>query len=253
MLFTSPPREHEAWSTNYDIWRVAADGKGKPENLTKDNPAAQKLLQRVAHTVNTLSESSQYKPDQTPILQQKEQALARKERELWNQETDQQTTPIIRTAARKALSTLTAELKRELTSDDRATYVDDLEKGILKYASKDEAFMSEMKRLTDKRDRDGIIALIKSSRAKFVNPALKDLYRAKFLDRNGIKNEAASKTEAAGGGGAAAGKASLAYQGRMKNGAPDVAFDYERMRSENPDMLYDHEFYIVGKKEKYRW
>jgi dipeptidyl aminopeptidase/acylaminoacyl peptidase len=40
LLFTSPPHEHEAWSTNYDIWRVAIDGKGKPENLTKDNKAA---------------------------------------------------------------------------------------------------------------------------------------------------------------------------------------------------------------------
>jgi dipeptidyl aminopeptidase/acylaminoacyl peptidase len=40
LLFTAPPKEHEAWSTNYDIWRVAADGKGKPENLTKDNLAA---------------------------------------------------------------------------------------------------------------------------------------------------------------------------------------------------------------------
>src|SRR5204863_895436 len=40
LLFTSPPREHEAWSTNYDIWRVTVDGQGKPENLTKDNKAA---------------------------------------------------------------------------------------------------------------------------------------------------------------------------------------------------------------------
>jgi len=40
LLFTAPPKEHEAWSTNYDIWRVAVDGKGKPENLTKDNLAA---------------------------------------------------------------------------------------------------------------------------------------------------------------------------------------------------------------------
>jgi dipeptidyl aminopeptidase/acylaminoacyl peptidase len=40
LLFTSPPREHEAWSTNYDIWRVAVDGKGKPENLTRSNKAA---------------------------------------------------------------------------------------------------------------------------------------------------------------------------------------------------------------------
>ncbi len=39
LLFASPPRKHEAWSTNYDIWRVPVAG-GEPENLTKDNPAA---------------------------------------------------------------------------------------------------------------------------------------------------------------------------------------------------------------------
>src|SRR6185436_15861704 len=40
ILFTAPPKTAEAWSTNYDIWRIAVDGKGKPENLTKDNLAA---------------------------------------------------------------------------------------------------------------------------------------------------------------------------------------------------------------------
>ena len=40
LVFTAPPKENEAWSTNYDIWRVSVDGKGKPENLTKDNRAA---------------------------------------------------------------------------------------------------------------------------------------------------------------------------------------------------------------------
>ncbi|HYV39310.1 MAG TPA: S9 family peptidase [Gemmataceae bacterium] len=40
LVFTAPPKENEAWSTNYDIWRIAVDGKGKPENLTKDNLAA---------------------------------------------------------------------------------------------------------------------------------------------------------------------------------------------------------------------
>lgn len=29
----------EAWSTNFDLWRVPADGSAKPENLTADNPA----------------------------------------------------------------------------------------------------------------------------------------------------------------------------------------------------------------------
>jgi dipeptidyl aminopeptidase/acylaminoacyl peptidase len=40
LLFTAPPKTNEAWSTNYDIWRVALDGSGKPENLTEGNKAA---------------------------------------------------------------------------------------------------------------------------------------------------------------------------------------------------------------------
>jgi dipeptidyl aminopeptidase/acylaminoacyl peptidase len=40
LLFTAPPKENEAWSTNYDIWRISVDGKGKLENLTKSNLAA---------------------------------------------------------------------------------------------------------------------------------------------------------------------------------------------------------------------
>ncbi len=40
LLFTAPPKTNAAWSTNYDIWRVAVDGKGKPENLTGKNKAA---------------------------------------------------------------------------------------------------------------------------------------------------------------------------------------------------------------------
>jgi dipeptidyl aminopeptidase/acylaminoacyl peptidase len=39
LLYTSPPERDEAWSTNYDIWRVPVAG-GKPENLTQDNAAA---------------------------------------------------------------------------------------------------------------------------------------------------------------------------------------------------------------------
>ncbi len=39
LVYTAPPERNEAWSTNYDIWRVPITG-GKAENLTKDNPAA---------------------------------------------------------------------------------------------------------------------------------------------------------------------------------------------------------------------
>ena len=39
LVYTAPPVEHEAWSTNYDLWRVPVAG-GKAECLTKDNAAA---------------------------------------------------------------------------------------------------------------------------------------------------------------------------------------------------------------------
>jgi dipeptidyl aminopeptidase/acylaminoacyl peptidase len=39
LVYTVPPVRDEAWSTNYDIWRVPIQG-GKAECLTKDNKAA---------------------------------------------------------------------------------------------------------------------------------------------------------------------------------------------------------------------
>jgi dipeptidyl aminopeptidase/acylaminoacyl peptidase len=39
LVFTAVPKKNEAWSTNYDIWRVPVAG-GTPENLTAANAAA---------------------------------------------------------------------------------------------------------------------------------------------------------------------------------------------------------------------
>jgi dipeptidyl aminopeptidase/acylaminoacyl peptidase len=39
LVYTAPPVEHEAWSTNYDLWRVPVAG-GKAECLTRENLAA---------------------------------------------------------------------------------------------------------------------------------------------------------------------------------------------------------------------
>jgi dipeptidyl aminopeptidase/acylaminoacyl peptidase len=39
LLYTAPPEKNEAWTTDYNIWRVPVAG-GKAENLTKDNAAA---------------------------------------------------------------------------------------------------------------------------------------------------------------------------------------------------------------------
>jgi dipeptidyl aminopeptidase/acylaminoacyl peptidase len=40
LVYTATPKRNEAWSTNFDIWRVRIDGTGEAENLTKDNKAA---------------------------------------------------------------------------------------------------------------------------------------------------------------------------------------------------------------------
>jgi dipeptidyl aminopeptidase/acylaminoacyl peptidase len=40
LVYTATPKRNEAWSTNFDLWRVRIDGKGEAENLTKDNKAA---------------------------------------------------------------------------------------------------------------------------------------------------------------------------------------------------------------------
>jgi dipeptidyl aminopeptidase/acylaminoacyl peptidase len=40
LVYTATPKRNEAWSTNFDIWRVRIDGTGAAENLTKDNKAA---------------------------------------------------------------------------------------------------------------------------------------------------------------------------------------------------------------------
>ena len=42
LVYTAPPEKYEAWSTNYDLWRVPVAG-GPSENLTKDNAAADGL------------------------------------------------------------------------------------------------------------------------------------------------------------------------------------------------------------------
>jgi dipeptidyl aminopeptidase/acylaminoacyl peptidase len=40
LVYTATPKKNEAWSTNFDLWRVRIDGTGEAENLTKDNKAA---------------------------------------------------------------------------------------------------------------------------------------------------------------------------------------------------------------------
>jgi len=219
----------------------------------KNDPQAQKLLQRAAYTLNQISQQSEYKPDATLSLKAKEEQIAAREAKVWQDQTDLEVTPIIRTAARKGLSSLVSELKRDITPEERAEYLDTLETSFYQHAQKDTNFATKLNELAQKLDREGIKDLVKTSKNKYMTAALKDLYKAKLLDRKAIRDEAAGKGEANGGGTGGAGKVSLQYSGKMKYGAPDVAYDYARMKAEDPNMLENHEFYIVGKKERMRW
>lgn len=233
----------------------AADALTSLYNVVKDNPEAVKLLQRAAYSINQLSSQADFKPDPNAAISAREAEVKKQEATIWKTQTDMEVQPLVRTSLRKGLSALTSEMKRDMTGDERTEHMDYLEKAFFKHASQDAEFVRKLNELGGKLDREGIKGLIKQSRGKYVTFALKDLYRAKFANRAAIRAEASSKSEA-GGGGSAGGDAkgvTLQYAGKMKHGAPDVAYDYDRMRSENPDMLYDHEFYIQGKREKYRW
>src|SRR5208282_420979 len=57
----------------------AADALQALFAATKDNHEAQRLLNRVAHTVNSINDNAQYKPDQALPLQQRQAELDKKE------------------------------------------------------------------------------------------------------------------------------------------------------------------------------
>ena len=228
------------------------DALNKLYTAIGDNPAARALIERVAYTVNNISKNAEYKPDEAPLLAQKEADLKTREANIWNRETDAQILPIITGYARKGLSSLLTGLKKEVAAEDRAEFTKTLTDNFFKRVGQDGDFVTRLNSLRNQNDRDGIIGLVKSVHAKHMREALKDLYREKLLDRKGARAEGAEHTEA-GGGSASGDNNIMKYTGAMYAGAPKVQYDYPRMKAENPNMLEDHQFYIVGKKAKYRW
>lgn len=222
--------------------------------LVKDNKEAVALLQRAAYSINKINESAQWKPDPNLTVQQKDAEFAARDRALWVKETEIEVAPIVRNSLRKGLSALTSEMKRDLSPEERTEFLESLEKSFYTHASRDQEFGKRLNELEQARDREGIKKLINQAKGKYVTFALKDLYRSRFLNRTAIKQEAANKTEASGGGSASNAASNIVqYTGKMKHGAPDVAYDYDRMRAEDPDMLFNHQFYIRGRKEKFTW
>lgn len=221
----------------------------------KSDPQAQKLLQRVAATMNGIVENSEYQPDQAPLLKAKEQTINQREQKLWLNETDLEAKPLVTNAARKIVSDLTSQLKKTLTGDERTEYNKFVEDAFYKYVNSDQDFQDKLQKLIKERDRSGVTDLIKKERAKYMGKAGQDLYRQKLLNRKGVRDEAANKQEAGGGttGNAAAGKV-VKYTGKInsRTQAPAVDFDYARMSQEGVEYI-DGFFFIKGRPEKFSW
>ncbi len=71
LLFTAPPLEDEAWSTNHDIYRVAIEGDGPPVNLTSANQAADSGPQfspNGKHIAYRMQEKAGYEADRWQLM-----------------------------------------------------------------------------------------------------------------------------------------------------------------------------------------
>ena len=218
-----------------------------------DNPQMKALLERVAHSVNELYGKAAYKPDQTNIITRQKTEVAAREQRVWNQETDLQAGDILRPAAGKALSALLTQLKRDATPEERSEFRNALIADFYKEAGKDSAFVSRLNELRKNNDRQGILDLVRTNRAKFLQAAARNLYRGKLLNRAAVKEEAAGKAEVGGGAPAAAKAQAVKYTGKIHpERGPMVDMDFARMSEEGIEAL-DRKFYIKGRKELYQW
>jgi hypothetical protein len=215
------------------------------------DPNTKKLLDRVAHTFDNIVQNSQYVPDQTAV---KERQIAQRENAVWNQKVDVETQPLIRGALNKALSQAAEQFGLELDPDDRGSYLKDMETAWLDAAKGDKKFLRSLDEAGKAKNIEEIKSLIKSNRQAFAAEALKSIYRTRLSKLKGnLRREAGSKMEAGSGGGQSAG--TLPWTGKIdqRTGSPEADFDFARMKAEDPEMLYRHEFYVKGKKEKFTY
>jgi hypothetical protein len=215
-----------------------------------DKPEARKLLDRVAATVNQHNANSQYKPDttarQTAALEKREAAVFAKQIDLAADE-------VVRPAASRALAALTAEIKG-LKPEERSEMRDFLVQEFYKQFAKDPATKAKYYELVRAKDQAGIVALVKSQRAKVMNEAAKALYKAKLINRQAIKEEAASKTEPISGGlSTPRGKTTVHWTGKVHpEKGPQANFDFARMSAEGIEAL-DRLFYVKGDDRLWSW
>lgn len=215
-----------------------------------DKPEARKLLDRVAATVNQHNTNAQYKPDNTA---RQAAALEKREAALFAKQIDLAADEVVRPAASRALAALTAEVKG-LSTEERGEMRQFLVTEFYKQLAKDPTAKAKYHELIAAKDQAGIVALLKSQRAKVMNEAAKALYKAKLINRQAIKEEASSKTEPTSGGvSAPRGKTTVHWQGKVHpEKGPQANFDFERMNREGIEAL-DRLFYVKGDDRLWSW
>lgn len=238
--------------TQKDIYgQSALDALNALYSQVADKPEAKKLLDRVAATVNQVNQAAGYKPDNTARVQA---SLAKREAALFNKQVDLAADEVVRPAAGRALSALTAEMKG-LSSEERSEMREFLTQEFYRQLAKDNGIKAKYNELIKNKDQDGIVSLLKANRSKIMNEAAKTLYRQKLMNRQAIKEEGANKGEPGAGGVAAAagGKVTTHWTGKVHpERGPIANFDFERMNAEGIQAL-DRLFYIKGDKRLFSW
>jgi hypothetical protein len=213
------------------------------------DPNTKKLLDRLAHTLDGINQSSQYVPDQTAI---KERAVAQREAAVWNKTVDVETGPIIQRALNKAFRDATNHFGLEIDAEDRPSYIADMEKAWYDAAKKDTKFLQALDTAGKAKDIGEIKSLVTQNQQKFAAEALKAVYRTRLSKLKGnLRKEAGSKTEAGTGGSVTPGTIPWTGKTNPRTGSPDADFDFARMQAEGIDSL-SGEFYVKGQKAKYK-
>ena len=123
-----------------------------------------------------------------------------------------------------------------------------------KQLAKDPTVKAKYHELVRNKDQAGIVALLKSQRAKVMGEAAKALYKAKLINRQAIKEEASSKQESTSGGvSAPRGKTTVHWTGKVHpEKGPQANFDFARMSAEGIEAL-DRLFYVKGDDRLWSW
>jgi hypothetical protein len=213
------------------------------------DPQVKALLERTLFTIDAINQNSMYKPDSTALATRQ---VAQREAAVFSREVDQLTAPLVKSALRTALSKYATDRDLQMTADERASYMDDMEKSFYKYAQKNPRFMRDLTKANESKSLDDISDLVKEHRGDLAAEALKDIYRTRLSKlKENLKREASSKTENTTPG-ASTPKNAVKWTGRLaNNGMPEAQFDFQRMRAEGIDIMETRSFFVKGDNKLY--